>query len=243
MPSDDVKEKYNTLVGQELRGQYEKRRWFSDAVQTAAFRMTQSAIQTHALGKPFAQYLEVGPGPGTWTKEFLAFAPQAFFHLVDISEAMIKVAKKELGEKGNVKCTMSDFLKFSTDGEKYDLFFSSRAIEYMDDKNAVVKKVVTLLDHGGRGIIITKTPKYFRSKLLRRKTSAFHRGQVSPRVLVKLLCDAGCTAVAAYPVTVSVPLFHSPSLNLRLYRFVGKRSLNFFSQFFSESYLVTFTKP
>lgn len=142
---------------------------------------------------------------------------------------------------GNVRYFEADFLDFKPD-KQYDLFFSSRAIEYITDKKAAVSKAAGLLKSGGKGFIITKTPKYFRAKLLGREIPKLHQGQIAPRKLEQLLSEAGFKNIEIYPATMSFPLFKSPKLNRMLFKLFYKFRLNFLSQFFSESYCAKFEK-
>ncbi len=103
------------------------------------------------------QVFELGPGPGTWTKELLTIAPQATYHLVDISEEMLKQAKGNLKGFPNITFTQSDILDFVPQ-QQYDFFFSSRIIEYVPDKDRAIKIIASALKPGAYGYLVTKTP-------------------------------------------------------------------------------------
>lgn len=239
-----VKEKYNTSVADKTEGDYEYKRWFSSAVAQAGFDMTRRMILRHAFPNTATpeRYLELGPGPGTWTKLFLKrYGDQTRYDLVDISREMLALARENLVAHTTVQFFESDFLDFEPDAQ-YDFFFSSRAIEYFPDKNALVKKVLAHLKKGGEGFMITKTPKYALNKMLGRKTSDFHSGQVDPYVLVQMLRENGGDDIRLYPVTFSFPLFRSATLNRMLFFLLSPFPLNLISQFFSESYCVKFRK-
>ncbi|MBI4836918.1 MAG: methyltransferase domain-containing protein [Candidatus Portnoybacteria bacterium] len=293
MSKETIKQSFDrSAVGK--GGDYERRRWFSDALREAGYQMTKESIHYHLLERgPFYDCLELGPGAGTWTKLFLEKYPDANFDLVDISGEMLKLAKKNLdkfinplchseaigrrisssmrsfapqfcgaqddsgegnrddkgdtqddkrGVKfGNVRYFETDFLDFKPD-KQYDLFFSSRALEYISDKKEAVLKVAGLLKSGGRGFIITKTPKYLRAKLLGREIPELHQGQIAPRKLKQLLSETGFKNIEIYPVAMSLPLLKSSKLNRLLFRIFYKFRLNFLSQFFAESYCVKFEK-
>ena len=284
MDAAEVKEIYNRQVKTKLGGDYEHRRWFSDALKEAGYQMTKRAIEFHlfchaaCLQKTcfplvsvsreipkqvrddeseipkqvrndarcvnrtsFYDYLELGSGAGTWTKLFLEKCPDAKFDLVDISGEMLDQAKENLGSYQNIRYFEADFLDFKPD-KQYDLFFSSRALEYVPDKKRAVLKIAGLLRSGGRGFIITKTPKYLRARVFGRKIPRLHQGQIAPRKLKQLLSEAGFKNIAIYPATMSFPLFKSPKLNRLLFKVFYKHGLNFLSEFFSESYCVKFEK-
>lgn len=243
MKTSDVKEIYNYEVAQKYKGEYEYARWFQNPILKAGYDMTRETLEKRLLspaGK-FQTFLELGSGAGTWTKILASAYPQAQFDLVDISLEMIKIAKNALSDFQNIDYFESDFIDFNP-GKKYDLFFSSRAIEYFPDKERLIKHIVNLVNKGGSGFIITKTPKYFINKLLGRNIKEFHQGQIQPQYLKKILQENNCGQMEFYPVAMSFPVFKSAWLNKALYNILGKYKLNIVSQFFSESYCVKFIK-
>ncbi|KKT81860.1 MAG: Glycosyltransferase [Candidatus Yanofskybacteria bacterium GW2011_GWA2_44_9] len=235
---------YNRQIKGKFEGNYEYHRWKSSPVKRAGYEMTRSLIRGNILksGLGFRDYLEVGPGPGTWTKMFLEASPKANFDLVDISSEMLNLAKQNLAGHGNLRYIETDFLRFNPD-KKYDIFFSSRAIEYMPDKDGLVKKISDLLRPGGRGFVITKNPKYLRSKLAGRHISEFHKGQISPETFRALLIGNGFKDVEIYPVTFVFPVFNSAFMNRTVSGIFSYQKLNTLNNFFAESYLIRFKKP
>jgi hypothetical protein len=128
---------------------------------------------------------------------------------------------------------------------KYDLFFSSRAIEYFDNQVAVIKKISTLLNSSGRGIIISKNPDFGFPK--RRDPRPQHSGQLSIGALIEFLQAEGLADINCYPAVVRLPVIDrfSTRLSEYLYRRVCTSKLEHGSILsrFSESYIVTFKKP
>lgn len=241
MDNDEVKDIYNKTVKDRVSGNYEYWRWFRSEIQKAGYDMTSASIKKHLGVVNFFNCLELGPGQGTWTKELIELCPAAIFDLVDISEEMLKLARRRFGDKKNIRYFQADFLGFTPD-KKYDFFFSSRAVEYISNKDLMSKKILDLLSQGGRGFIITKTPKYLRNKLLGRVIPRLHQGQIQPKDLAKLLKKYGATKVEIYPVTMSFPFLRIPRLNKLLHRIFYKHKLNFISKFFAESYCLKFLK-
>jgi len=243
MNIQDVKQIYNEKIANKSLGGYEKERWFLSEISKAAHEMTSSCIRKHFLNDlgDFSNFLEVGSGAGTWTKLFLASQPFVNFDLIDISSEMIKQAKKNLGEAGNIGYFETDFLEFEPD-KKYDVFFSSRALEYFPDKEMFIKKVSSLLSSAGRGFIITKTPKYFRNKILGKKISRLHQGQISFGKLRQIMEKHGLSDIEFYSVTMYFPLLKSAAANRFVWHIFGRKRLNFLNSLFSESYCVRFKK-
>lgn len=242
METGEFKDIYNNIVKEKFKGDYEYHRWFKDESARAGYEMTKQAIERHCLADcEFNNYLEVGPGPGTWTKLFLEKNSRARFSLVDISAEMLKLAGEKLSAYKQVDFFETDFLKFSSAG-RHDLFFSSRAIEYFPDKNRFVGQVSGLLSEGGRGFIITKMPRYWSYKIMGRKVPEMHKGQISPDELRKILAGNNFMDIAFYPVAMTLPFLKSARLNKILYKMAGGSQLNFLSRQFCESYCVKFRK-
>ena len=182
MQTEQVKNKYNKDIEDKYNGDYERERWFKNDIQKAGYEMTLSAIKKRALGRVYSSCFELGPGHGTWTKELLEYNGGASYDLLDISSEMLKLVSDRFKDKKNINYIEGDFLEFKPE-KQYDFFFSSRAIEYIPEKEDVVKKISNLISSGGRGFIITKTPKYLRNKALGRKINDFHSGQITPKRL------------------------------------------------------------
>ena len=241
MQTEQVKNKYNKDIEGKYNSGYERERWFKNDIQKAGYEMTLGAIKKYAFASNYATCFELGPGHGTWTKELLEYNNNASYDLLDISSEMLRLVKERFKDKKNINYIESDFLKFEVK-KQYDFFFSSRAIEYIPKKEEVAKKISNSIKHGGRGFIITKTPKYLRSKILGRSISDFHSGQIAPIKLKNLFLQNNCKNIKIYPVTMSWPFWRSAKMNMLLYKIFSKHQLNLISQFFSESYCVVFDK-
>ena len=240
----EVKDRYNTTIGEVYDHAYEEARWSKTPLMRAERSMMEAMFQKLVFTQkpPIKRYLEAGPGPGTWTRRFIQEYPNSSFDLVDISAAMLAMARKALPQDKKIRFIESDFCEHVSD-ELYDFFLSSRALEYFPDQPAFVSTLNRLLAPGAQGIIFTKMPQYARRRLLGKRASAFHSGQLSPHRLRSYLRDAGFEAIRLYPAIVLVPLFRNPVLNRMLFSVLSPMPLNPISAFFSESYVVTFRKP
>ena len=241
MQTEQVKNKYNKDIKNKYNNGYEQERWFKNDIQKAGYEVTLEAVQKYALKDVYSFCFELGPGHGTWTKELLEHNSNANYDLLDISGEMLRLVKERFKDKTNINYIEGDFLKFETE-KQYDFFFSSRAIEYIPKKEEVAKKISDLIKSGGRGFVITKTPKYLRDKMLGRKIDDFHSGQIAPEKLRELFKKNNCKNIKIYPVTMSWPFWRSAKMNMLLYKIFGNYQLNLVSQFFSESYTVIFEK-
>lgn len=237
----DVKRHYDTGVSKETS--YEYSRWFSSPARKAGYDMQKDFLEKYIKREnpKFSSYLEVGPGPGTWTKIFFNYRDDAQYTLVELSDEMSKKLKEEFARQGHVTVHTTDFMEFDFE-KKYDFFFSSRALEYFEDKEAFVEKVFSLLSSGSSGLIITKTPHYKRLHLTGRTPSPLHAGQIDDRELASLLKKAGFYEVQIYPVSFVFPILNISFLNNLLNTIFSPFKMNAISCFFSESYAVSFKK-
>ena len=241
----DIKEMYNKDVKQETKGEYEFFRWFSNKETKTDYKMTHDSIWFHLRDIKFKIGLELGPGPGTWTKLLLKKNPSAELLLVDISIEMLKQSEKNLKGKGKIKYKEQNFSNLEI-SKKFDLFFSSRAIEYIINKQEVVKKIKSLLNKNGTAIIITKLPHPLKlkfRKLIYKKINKEHTERIGPSPLKDLLIRNGFRDIEIYPVIMppKMPIVCS-SLRFFIFKLFYKKQLNFFSRRLSESYLIKFKK-
>ncbi len=241
MFNQEVRDYYNQAIKNKFNQGYEYERWFKDDVRKLSYQMTLSALQHFAKDIDFANYLEIGPGAGTWTDFFFTMNKSANFDLVDISDEMLKMAKQRFGRFGNFRFFLSDFADFVSD-RKYDFIFSARAFEYFSDKEKAVNKILTFLQPGGQAFIITKYPKYLRSKLFGKDVKQLHKYQISPADLHKIILRQGGCCIEKYPVVLYFPLFNKAGLNKQVYQILHKYKLNSFIGLFTESYLIKFSK-
>lgn len=242
---DYVKDRYNTTIKDVYKYDYEFKRWFSTPVLQGEYVMMKKVVK-RALSKIQSTprtYLEVGPGPGTWTKYILGYFDKSILqaHLVDISKEMLHIAKHNLASFSDIHFSEADFVQFR-DTKKYDFFFSSRAIEYVPDKESFINNIYDLLEVGGSGCIFTKTPKYNINRLRGKESSDFHGGQISAKDMKTLLSQKGFSDIELYPAIIKFPFVKSALLNHMLFILLGWFRLNILNNMFSESYCVTFKK-
>lgn len=134
---------YDKQVREKFDSNYESERWFKDLRTKLGYDQTKQALEKVVFNQElvFSEYLELGPGPGTWTKLFLTKQPEAKFTLVEISNEMIALAQKSLVGRGELNFIRADFMSLPEESRRVDFFFSSRALEYLPDKAQAVKKI------------------------------------------------------------------------------------------------------
>lgn len=241
----EIKEMYEDKISSTYKDNYEFNRWFINARLRLDYAMTYRSIQHHLEQTDFSTCLELGPGPGTWTRLLYRCNPEAAFDLIDISQAMADQFKLEMRESSNVSYRVGDFLQHTSE-KKYDLFFSSRAVEYFEDVDKLFDKIDESLAPGGTGILVTKNPDHFSiGKLLNRYTERkHHTGQISRMRMDDLITSHSFTDVKIFPCIIRLPLLDRlfPKLAENLFASSYKQSTNKLP-LFAESYVVTFKKP
>ncbi|MEK9176744.1 MAG: methyltransferase domain-containing protein, partial [Patescibacteria group bacterium] len=238
----DPKRFYDSVSPEKFGGDYERARWGSSPMARAQYAMTRDAIRRAALPAlaRARSVLELGPGPGTWTKILMEANPDAAYTLVDISKKMLDQAQSAL-PGSRVSFVESDWLAFVPQSAQ-DFFFSSRAIEYVPDKEAAARVVAHALAPRGRGTIVTKMPKRLFDRMRGRRVR-LHRGQVSPEELAAALTLAGLRVTDVSIATATLPMFRSASANRALYAALKHLPLVFPLSLFAESYAISFEKP
>ncbi len=239
----DPKAFYDRTMPAKFGGNYESARWAANSLLRAQYRMLADALRRRVfpLIAHAARVLETGPGPGTWTKLLLEANPSARYTLVDISHEMLTRAQGALADRTNVDFIESDLLAYES-SDPYDFFFSSRAIEYMPDKAAAVRKIASLLSPGAAGAVVTKMPKPFFDRV-KGRTSALHVGQIAPKDFICLLEQADLVVERVRIATATFPGIGGARLNSFVYAILKHVPLFFPLSLFAESYLVTFRKP
>lgn len=237
----DPKRFYNQDMPGKQGADYEAARWHASPILEAQFEATRDTVRRLAV-PAFAganSLLEVGPGPGTWTKELLDALPAVSVTAVDISSEMLERARTHLAPYGDrVTYVEHDFTTYAAE-QSFDAFFSSRAIEYMPDKAAAARSIASLLRPQGVGVLITKMPKPFFNRMRGRTLSPLHQGQVSPKELTRVFKEAGLKVERVTIVTVTIPGLRFAFLNRMLYGVLKHLPL---VSMFSESYAVRFQK-
>ncbi len=240
-----TKQHYEDLIG-ELGEQYLFHRWGDHPVKRSHYRHTKRAIET--IFDKHVGYvddlLEVGCGPGVWTDIMLQHAKKVT--LFDISEEMLKVAKNKYRNNANLKAfVQGDYIAdANTLSDKFDVIFSARAIEYMSDKQKMVRQSHELLRPGGALVIITKNPAWHDKKRDgNREKAGIQTDWIGWGTLTGLFHDAGFQPVSVFPVAQGS---YYPPFNNRLGVLVSdlvatlryRRVMRASYDYLSESYLV-----
>lgn len=197
--SSYVRDTYNELVGGQAAG-YTHYRWQQSPVSRYHYRQSKRTLERaiRFLPKKITRALEIGGGDGAWTPYIAERADRMDF--LDISKEMLSQAKRALSRFPAITYIEGDFLQWKSESESYGAILSIRNIEYMNDKEAVVRTFATALQSGGILIVSTKNPAfdwggYFGGKEL-------HSGQITRGHLLHLLRRYGFQIRAVYPAII-----------------------------------------
>lgn len=102
------------------------------------------------IDKEAPKILDLGAGTGLLTKYIFEKYPQGEFTLIDLSEEMLKVAKKRFNGHENFKYIAADYSLHKFNGS-FDIIISSLSIHHLEDyaKKKLYKKIYNSLNHGG----------------------------------------------------------------------------------------------
>lgn len=220
---------------------YEYARWFSTRKNRRQYKFSTNSLLYHLRDIQFKNCLDVGCGPGTWTRLLLEKYPNAKFTCLDISKEMIFQFKSQIKSK-NVKTKINNFLdqKFH---EKFDFIFCSRAIEYIPNKDKVINKFYFLLSPGGKAIVVTSPPHPTTLAIKRAftgKVNLQHTQRISVKKMNYLLRKSRFINIKFYPILFSdFPLVPTSFLFRSLYR----KKWGILSKIFASGYIVKFEKP
>ena len=214
----------------EAASYYQQLRWFKTRLTRLEYAQTEDALLSQFQFVPAnkGRYLEIGCGPGTWTKVVAPHAAEVV--ALDISENMIAQAKTYVGGASNITFVHGDAAEYQPDGQ-LDGFFSFRVIEYVNGWQDVLTRVASHVRSGGRAVVCTKTPvsvyrgtgreRWFTTGVRRAVASARRRLQglpelpsdgfwqvyVSPAELQRVLEQAGFTDFKVVPAIYGLPIF------------------------------------
>jgi 2-polyprenyl-3-methyl-5-hydroxy-6-metoxy-1,4-benzoquinol methylase len=257
--NQEVKDRYADIISGKYEGDYEFNRWFTTMRDWMDYYMTYRAIKFHLGRFDFTNCLELGPGPGTWTRLLFRRKPGARFDLVDISAEMRGQFMLDMREQENVNYVLSDIMDFEGEDEgedgdgkrrEYDLFFSSRAIEYLEDQKGLIAKLHGMIAPGGHGLVVTKNPAFNPGLFggmgfgrAKRSKRSFHSGQMLPEEFKSFLEEVGFKNVQFYPVIFRMAWdrFGAGSSMKKFHKFFEK-PLTAAQSRYCESYIISFEK-
>lgn len=99
--------------------------------------------------------LDIGCGMGKFIQYILPMNPVSVTG-IDISRNMIDYARQSMTDP-TVEFIVSDIMEFNSEG-KYDVIISSLAFHYVEDYNALIEKLGTLIAGGGTLVFSTEHP-------------------------------------------------------------------------------------
>jgi len=220
---------------------YQHARWQESPRKRQQLKFSRISLTHHLRNVSFKNCLEVGCGPGTWTKLLLQKYPGARFTCLDISKEMIAQFKQNVKSK-KVKTVISSFLDYNTT-EKYDFIFASRSIEYIPNKAQVIARMSSLLNPGGKAMIITSPPHKLVlgvKRAMGKKININHTRRISVPQIHHLLRQHGLVNIRFYPILFS-DFFLVPTSTL--FKTLYKKPWGVLSNMFASGYVVTFEKP
>jgi SAM-dependent methyltransferase len=233
---------YTDEVNKRHGGDYEYSRWHGNTIQESYYQMTKKSILWALRGLEYTSCFELGPGPGTWTRLLWEQEPNVKITLLDISPYMQEQFEREHSGK-DFLFQIADFESYAIAKGAYDLIFSIRAIDYIANTRAAVRKLYDGLSHGGTGVIVAKTDHPLKKKLLGQSTEWQHQHILGYQALHDELQQAGCIDISIRPVTVYIPIFGRIHIfNKIIWSIIHTMPMSWWNEWMTESYIARFKK-
>jgi ubiquinone/menaquinone biosynthesis C-methylase UbiE len=207
---------------------YQNLRWFKTRLTRLEYAQTEQALLAELQPSSAGRYLEIGCGPGTWTRVVAERSAEVI--AVDISANMLEQAKKYVGSAGHVTYVHGDAAEYQPQGALNGVF-SFRVLEYVSGWQEMLTRVASHLEPGGRVTICTKTPfsvyrgtgrelsliavprrllGRLKRRVLRqpqRPPDPFWQKYISPGEMERVLRAAGFTDFRVVPSIFGLPVF------------------------------------
>lgn len=221
--------KQNQDVFDQAASYYQNLRWFKTRLTRLEYSQTEQALLAELHPSEQGRYLEIGCGPGTWTKVVAARAAEVI--AIDISANMLEQAQKYIGDLGHVTYVHGDAAEYQPEGQLTGLF-SFRVLEYVTGWQNLLTRAAEHIEPGGRVTICTKTPvsvyrgtgreRWFTSGIrhalgrLKRRISrqpepqrdlGFWQKYIPPREMQRVLAAAGFSDFRVVPSIFGLPIF------------------------------------
>jgi ubiquinone/menaquinone biosynthesis C-methylase UbiE len=204
---------------------YRKKQWEKDAISRFDFRLTRKALVSSLKPSKTDSILEIGCGPGKWSKEIAGRCKRLV--AIDVSAKMIENARAYCNRK-NASFLHGDFTKSSIKG-KFDKIFAVRVIEYSEDKEKFARKAGSLLKDGGILVIITKSKPCLWD--LTENVKGFWQEKIHYRKMEKILSENGFHDVSSKPIIIRLPIFKRGN---REFPLVGRKNEGRVLRYFEE---------
>jgi len=122
---------------------------------TPDIQATRSAIIDHLPLQTYQNFLDIGSGPGLLVNEVADKLPLRSKVIgIDISEAMVEIAKRNSGERSNVQFIQGDATHLEFEDHSFDCIASTQALAYVDNVSKAISEAFRVLKPHGTFIIL-----------------------------------------------------------------------------------------
>jgi ubiquinone/menaquinone biosynthesis C-methylase UbiE len=126
-----------------------------ERVYTTADMLRRRRLVREALAaRPGERILDVGCGPGFYTKELLdEVGDGGHVTAIDASPDMLAAARKRTEGHANVDFHQGDATKLPVEDERFDGAVCVQVLEYVPDATAALAEILRALKPGGRAVV------------------------------------------------------------------------------------------
>jgi SAM-dependent methyltransferase len=151
--------------------------------------LEEKRLTVDMLGvSPGDRVIDVGCGPGNYTRELADAAGNGLVVGIDASEAMVSVAAKRSG-RANTAYLRADGCALPFEDGTFDAVCSVGVIHMIERPMVALEEIVRVLAPGGRLAIGTTCAKRGRSRRARGGVTTFARGEVTAALRERGLVD------------------------------------------------------
>ena len=135
-------------------GQYDP---LAEAQKRIAQKVLDLCPSPDANSAPIAQALDIGCGTGYWTRRLRDHTQANQVTGLDLAEGMLSFARQQ-SNNDHIQWLCADAEQLPLSAESLDLVFSSLAIQWCNDYDALFSNIARSLKHGGMARIATLLP-------------------------------------------------------------------------------------
>lgn len=150
LKQNDVLDLYNKVGGGYLFSMFTNNKW-TRYVDSKEKEIVSEYINFSGYNKDRDNILDLGMGPGRWSKFFLEMGFKKVYGL-DIAEEMVKSARTNILKK-NFYPKVGEIEKIPFNKNYFDYVFCFRAFKYLSDPNKGLKEIRRVIKSDGKFIL------------------------------------------------------------------------------------------
>jgi len=209
-----------------VRSLFEKPNWYLKRIHNIRIRI--ETVKEFLKNESFSRILDIGCGDGSISLPLLT--PQRHLTLTDLSEGMLSIAHSKIPAElvENVEIVNKDFMAAAFGEQSYDLIVCVGVLAHVDSPEALLRKIVSLLEPGGSLVLEQTAADHFMTDIVRLLEKAhglfvpekYERNQLSRSEIIGMLEKQGLELVASFRYSLPLPGMHRLFNQNSLYKMI-----------------------